>query len=93
MTKANFQQEVNKEEYELRKIENKRRLYLRDIQPYINLKTKIYAVSMPEYRVYKDRVETVYKFTSEQKEILDNLDAMIDRVFQSYMNHPPNRGI
>jgi len=59
----------------------KDRQYRDAIQPIIRMKTRIMCLVIPEITVYPDgRVEHDYKFTDDQKALLDNADKAINQI-------------
>ena len=55
--------------------------YLDAIKPFIDAKTLIYSLAMPNLIVHPDgNVEHKYNFTSEQEETLRLVDEMIEHI-------------
>lgn len=68
--------------------ERARRDFLKEIEPFLKLKTEIYSITLPRITVYRDgRVETQYLFSERQREILDMCDEMIEAIRVRY--EPP----
>lgn len=64
----------------------RQREYAEAIQPYIDMKVKVYAVSLPTTIVYSDgRVEQQYNFTPELEQQLRIADEMIAMARAKYL--------
>ena len=74
---------MNRVEYERRWYEEQHRLFMEAIQPTIEIKMRVYSITLPRMLIYPDgRTEVEYDFTPEQRKILDQCDEYIEHIKQ-----------
>jgi hypothetical protein len=74
---------MTREEYEIRKIEEKRRAFFEAVAPIVKYKAHIYSIAMPTITVYPDgRTETVYpQWVMDACAKLDELIELVAKQF------------
>ena len=63
----------------------RQRAYIRAIQPYLDMKYRVYSVTMPKIIIHVDgRIEHEYDFTDDQKTQLALADEIIEEIKKSF---------
>ena len=60
------------------------RSYMESIQPFLKIKSDIYAISMPTIIITTDGVTRAYEFNEQQKKLLAQVDEFLDSAKKRY---------
>lgn len=60
------------------------KFFMKEIQPFIDIKMAIHNITIPKILVFKDRVETSYNFSPEQTKALNSIDEHIAAIESKY---------
>ncbi len=83
---------MTREQYELRKLAEQRRIFLETIQPLVRVKLDIYASCVPSITYFSDAQYPVVQYPEWVLDAAGKVDAIIEQIAQSFAAKQPSEG-